>query len=164
MSRQCLAIRAAESADAETIVGIYVDSWNAGFGSRMPYIEADVARLERWRHDLSGAGPTRWWIAERGGAAVGFVGIGPCRDPKQDGLGELDTIAVAPRAWHTGVGRALMSVALDALRSEGYRSAALWTLTDYPLGERFYVSTGWRRNGATRSAGDQARYDHDLQR
>jgi hypothetical protein len=55
-----------------------------------------------------------------------------------------------------------MSVALDGLRSDGYRSAVLWTLSDYPQAESFYVATGWRLNGATRRDGQQVRYDHEL--
>jgi N-acetylglutamate synthase-like GNAT family acetyltransferase len=128
----------------------------------MPVIEADKGRIERWRRDLSDATPTRWWVAERQGSIIGFVGIGPCRDPVEAGLGELDTIAVTPNAWHAGVGKALMSVALEALRSSGFSSAALWTLSRYPRGESFYVSTGWRLTGATRDSGSQVRYDHDL--
>ena len=78
-------------------------------------------------------------------------------------MGELDTIAVSPSVWRSGVGKALMGRALEALRADDYRSAALWTLSRYPLGESFYVSTGWRLNGATRAEGSQVRYDHDLQ-
>jgi N-acetylglutamate synthase-like GNAT family acetyltransferase len=156
------AIRAAEARDVDAIVRIYVDSWNAGFGARMPTIHADASRIERWRHDLSDATPTRWWVAERSARIVGFVGIGPCRDPLDASLGELDTIAVAPVAWRSGVGRALMSVALDELRGDGYRSAVLWTLSGYPRGEAFYVSTGWRRSEAARADGSQVRYDHEL--
>jgi N-acetylglutamate synthase-like GNAT family acetyltransferase len=155
-------IRNANAADAEAITAIYADSWNAGFGARMRAIDADSARVERWRHDLSEATPTQWWVAEREGVIVGFVGIGPCRDPVEEGLGELDTIAVAPHAWRSGVGKALMMVALGALRSAGFRAAALWTLRDYPLGEAFYAAAGWRLNGAMRDGGNQIRYDHDL--
>jgi len=157
-----LKIRPAGPGDVEAIVRIYVDSWNAGFGPRMPAIEADAARLSRWRKDLSGSSATRWWLAERGDETVGFVGIGPSRDPIDPDLGELDTIAVDPRIWRTGVGKALMSIALEGLRSEGYHSAVLWTLSDYPQAESFYIATGWRPNGATRQDGRQIRYDHGL--
>ena len=162
MSQTGIVIRRATPADTEAVVDVYVESSNAGFQSRMPHKEADEARIEKWRHDLSDATPTRWWIAERGQLVVGFVGIGPCRDPVRAGLGELDAIAVMPSAWHTGVGKALMAIALEGLRSDGYDSAALWTLSNYPLGESFYVATGWRLNGATRDGGNQVRYDHDL--
>ena len=47
-------------------VRIYVDSWNAGFGSRMPTIKADAARISRWRKELAESSATRWWLAERG--------------------------------------------------------------------------------------------------
>ena len=155
-------IRATGPGDVDAIVRIYVDSWNAGFGSRMPAIEADAARISRWRKELAESSATRWWLAERGDDIVGFVGIGPSRDPIDPSLGELDTIAVDRGAWRSGVGKALMSVALEALRSEGYHSAVLWTLNDYPQAESFYVATGWRLNGATRRDGQQVRYDHEL--
>jgi GNAT superfamily N-acetyltransferase len=87
---------------------------------------------------------TRWWLAERGDDIVGFVGIGPSRDPIDPDLGKLDTIAVDPVAWRAGVGKALMSLAIEGLGSEGYRSAVLWTLSDYPQAESIYVATGWR--------------------
>ncbi len=155
-------IRSAASEDAEVITRVYVDSWNAGFGTRMPAIDADPARIERWRRDLSDATPTQWWLAEQGRRVVGFVGIGPSRDPQVATLGELDTIAVRPDCWHAGIGKQLMAVALGNLRARGYQQAILWTLSRYPLGERFYTATGWRRTGFTRNDGDQVRYDYDL--
>jgi len=157
-----LKIRPAGPDDVEAIVRIYVDSWNAGFGPRMPVIEVDAARISSWREVLGESSATRWWLAERGDNIVGFVGIGPSRDPVDPSLGELDTIAVDPWAWRTGVGKALMSVALEGLRSAGYPSAVLWTLNDYPQAERFYGATGWRLNGTTRRDGQQVRYDHEL--
>lgn len=162
MSLADIQIRQAGQSDAEVVAKIYVDSWNAGFGSRMPIIQADTSRITRWRIDLGDSTPTRWWLAELGDSVAGFVGIGPSRDPIDPDLGELDTIAVAPSSWHTGIGKSLMSVALEGLRSDGYGSAILWTLNHYPLGERFYTSTGWRLSKATRNDGNQVRYSHDL--
>ncbi len=162
MVQRAVNVRDADVRDVAEIVRVYVDSWNAGFGARMPHIEADAARIERWRCDLSDATPTQWWVAERADVLVGFVGIGPCRDPVQRGLGELDTIAIAPSAWHMGVGKRLMAVALDGMRVAGFRSAALWTLGDYPLAESFYVATGWRLSGSTRDGGNHVQYIHDL--
>jgi N-acetylglutamate synthase-like GNAT family acetyltransferase len=154
-------IRVAGPEDAEEVVRVYVESWNRGFGPRMPRIDADAARVERWRFDL--AAPThRWWVAERQGVVVGVVGIGPSRDPVDAGLGELDTIAVGPSAWRTGVGCALMQVALRGLAEGPYREAILWTLVDYPQGEAFYAATGWIPNGRTRDGGSQASYTHPL--
>jgi N-acetylglutamate synthase-like GNAT family acetyltransferase len=157
-----LNVRPAAPGDVDAIVRIYVDSWNADFVPRLPAIEADAARINRWRNALAESSATRWWLVERDGEIVGFVVIGPSRDPIDPNLGELDTIAVDPKAWRTGVGKALMSVALEGLRSAGYHSAVLWTLSDYPQAENFYIATGWRLNGATRQDGQQVRYDHEL--
>jgi GNAT superfamily N-acetyltransferase len=155
-------IRAATTDDTEAVVDIYVESSNAGFIGRLAHKVADTDRIESWRLDLSDATPTRWWLALQNDTAVGFVGIGPCRDPVEPGLGELDTIAVRPEAWHRGVGKALMVVALQQLHQAGFMRATLWTLNNYPLAERFYRSTGWRLNGASRDGGQQVRYDHAL--
>ena len=157
-----LFVRPALAQDNEAIVRIYVESWNTGFGSLMPHIEADQKRTERWRETLAAPGRGRWWVAERDACIVGFAGIGPSRDPDDETLGELDTIAVDPPCWRTGVGRVLMDQALHWLRSDRYRSGLLWTLADYPLGASFYESTGWHRSGETRDAGRQVRYNHEL--
>lgn len=148
-SASALMLRPATADDAIEVLNVYVKSWNAGFGERMPRIEASPSRLARWTHDLGPDTPTQWWLAERAGIVVGFAGIGPCRDLIDPSLGELDTIAVLPSAWRTGVGSSLMSVALEALCADGYQTAVLWTLSQYPQGEAFYLANGWRMTGAT---------------
>jgi GNAT superfamily N-acetyltransferase len=159
-----LEIRKAVPADTETITRIYVDSWNAGFGNLMGMREIDSALIERWREDLAAPPPHRWWAAERDGAIVGFAGIGPSRDPVDPEVGELDTIAVDPPHFRTGVGKLLMSLALEALARDGYREAVLWTVAGYPRGAGFYESTGWTLNGAIRDDGRQVSYTHPLGR
>ena len=144
------------------MVQIYVDSWNQGFGSLMQEIRADPERMLRWRNDLQEPPPARWAVAERRDQIVGFVGVCPSRDPIDPALGEVDTIAVLPAAWRTGVGTALMERALHWLRTDGYRSALLWTLARYPRGAAFYEALGWSLHGATRRDGTQVRYDHVL--
>jgi N-acetylglutamate synthase-like GNAT family acetyltransferase len=116
----------------------------------------DHALIERWARDLA-HGPQRWSIAEDAGEAVGFVGVGSSRDPIGAGLGELDTIAVAPHAWRTGVGRALMAVALDALAVD-YHQAIVWTVAEYERGHDFYRATGWVRDGGTRASGREVSF------
>ena len=158
-----LRTRRASPADAPEVVRIYIESWNAGFGDLMRARAVDDDILERWRADLAAPLPHRWWVATRGDAIVGLAGIGPSRDPVDPTLGELDTIAVDPPHWRTGVGRVLMSLALEYLAKDGYREALLWTLANYPRGAAFYSSTGWRPNGASRENGRQLCYTHPLQ-
>ena len=149
-------LRAARDGDTSSIAMIYVDSRNKGFTGLMPSREVNAKLIERWRHDLSR--PTHhWWVALVGDAVAGFVGIGTSRDPVEDGLGELDTIAVDPLFWRKGIGRSLMHRAMGRLRSD-YRAAILWTLESYERGQRFYEAVGWHKDGTSRDSGRQIRY------
>lgn len=157
-------IRSATSADAETVARIYVDSWNAGFGALLSRADRTVtpALQDRWRHDLDQPVPHRWWVAEHSGTTAGVAGIGPSRDPMDEGLGELDTIAVDPSHWRTGIGTALMSVALRYFVADGYEQAIVWTVEGYESGIAFYEASGWRRDGVVRDDGRQIRLRHGL--
>jgi GNAT superfamily N-acetyltransferase len=55
----------------------------------------------------------------------------------------------------TGIGKALMQTAIEGLTEARYPEAILWTLADYPQGQRFYESTGWHADGSTRDNGHQ---------
>ena len=151
-----LDVRAAIEADADAIATIYVESWNAGFGDLMGIRVLDDELVGRWSHDLAN-GAQRWWVAERDGRVVGFVGVGPSRDPIAPDLGELDTIAVAPHEWRMGVGTALMRVALVALAEE-FNGAMLWTVAGYERGHRFYEATGWAADRGTRAEGREVSF------
>ncbi len=152
-------IRSATPADVEIITRIYIESWNAGFGAHLSRADRIVTPElnERWRHDLAQPVPHRWWVAECTGSIAGFAGIGPSRDPVDPRLGELDSIAICPVYWRTGIGKALMSVALRYLATDGYDEAVVWTVEGYERGIAFYEATGWRRDGGTRDGGRQIR-------
>jgi len=155
-----LRVRAACADDAARVALIYVESWNDGFGDLVGYRVLDDAQVERWRRTLS-SGSTQWWVAEDGAEIVGFVGVGPSRDPIDVALGELDTIAVAPSHWRLGVGRSLMTVALRALAAD-YRDAIVWTVAGYDRGYRFYEAIGWHRDGGTRADGREVSFRRSL--
>ncbi len=160
--RKQLTIRPANGDDASAVARIYITSWNHGFGELMPQRSVTAELVERWRRDLSEPVPQRWWVAELRGLVVGFVGVGPSRDPIDPELGELDTIAVDPSCWRTGIGRRLMAVALRHLTADGYREAVLWTLSEYDRGQKFYEAVGWRPDGGVRGEGRQVRYRYVL--
>ena len=159
-----LTIRQATPADVDEVTRIYIDSWNAGFGELLSQADRTVTPdlVERWSHDLALPDPHRWWVAERMGSIVGVVGIGPSRDPVDPQLGELDTIAVDPPHWRTGVGRALISLAFQYLDSDGYNEAIVWTVEGYERGIAFYEAMGWRRDGGVRDEGRQIRVRRNL--
>ena len=157
-------IRSATAADAKVVARIYVDSQNAGYGELLSWNDRTVTSelIERWSHDLAQPVPHRWWVAEHMGSIVGFVGIGPSRDPIDSQLGELDSIAVDPPHWRMGIGKALMSLALQHLASDGYNEAIVWTVEGYERGIAFYEAMGWSRDGGIRDDGRQVRFRRNL--
>ena len=82
-----LAVRPASAADAGEVARIYVASWTTGFGARMPRIEADAARAQRWRAALAAQGYAQavlWTLAgyplgESFYRAAGFAPTGRLR-------------------------------------------------------------------------------------
>jgi GNAT superfamily N-acetyltransferase len=154
------AIRAAVPDDAAVVARIYVESWNAGFGHLLGMRELTPALVAGWRLDLATA-TVHWAVVEVDSVAVGFVGVGPSRDPVDTELGELDTIAVDPAHWRCGVGRCLMDHAIDVLRASWSR-AILWTPADYERGHAFYRATGWVPLGRTRSDDTEVAFGRTL--
>lgn len=159
-----ITIRPATPADVDEVVRIYIDSWNAGFGKLLSRADRAVTPdlIERWSRDLSRPVPHRWWVAERKGSVVGLVGVCPSLDPADPQLGEVDTIAVDPPHWRTGVGRALMSVPFRHLASDGYNEAIVWSAERYEWGIAFYEAMGRRRDGGVRDDGRQIRFREKL--
>jgi hypothetical protein len=62
---------------------------------------------------------------------------------------EIYAIYLAPAAWSTGAGRALMDASLAALRAGGYQRVVLWVLTGNTRARRFYDKAGFAPDGAT---------------
>ena len=155
-----IALRPAVTTDAHIVARIYIESWNQGFGHLLGMGELTPERVARWEHDLSDDG-VDWTIAEADGVVVGFVGVGPSRDPVDPMLGELDTIAVDPAHWRVGIGRALMNHALAVLRSS-WCTAILWTPARYERGHAFYRATGWELLHRTRADGQHVAFGRDL--
>ena len=157
-------IRPAVLDDTEAVARIYIDSWNAGYGELMSRADRTVTPdlVRRWSHDLAQSVPHHWWVADHRGSVVGFAGIGPSRDPVDPEIGELDSIAVDPPYWRKGIGKALISLALQHLVSDGYREAILWTVEGYERGIAFYEAMGWKRDGGIRDGGRQIRFRRDL--
>src|SRR5947208_1448120 len=119
-------IRRGAAADAEGVARVQVETWQAAYAHALPpeqlqalSIEEAVERHRRWP-------PT--FVAEHGGQIVGFVSVGPSRDPDTDG--ELFAIYVHPEHWGTGVWRTLIEAGEEELRSLGHDEAILWVLDD----------------------------------
>ena len=80
------------------------------------------------------------FVAERGGAVVGFAAI----LPRDDGQTELDGLFVEPSLWKGGIGRALVEHCGDRARAHG---AASLHVVGNPHAEGFYTSCGFETVG-----------------
>ena len=133
-------IRAARPDDAEATAQVHVASWAAAYTLRGPSLEQ--------RLDLHRRFPPAF-VAEVDGEIVGFVAVGPSRDP--DAEGELFTIYVDPAHWGAGVGRELIRAGEERMRDLGCRTVVLWVLDGNTRAQRFYESAGWTADGERRT-------------
>jgi ribosomal protein S18 acetylase RimI-like enzyme len=153
-------VRGAVTDDAQVVARIYIESWNEGFGHLFGFRELAPDDVARWRRDLAERS-AEWTVAEAGGVVVGMVGVGPCRDPIDPLLGELDTIAVDPQHWGVGIGRALMAHALGILQKSWSR-AILWTPAHYERGHAFFRATRWVPLERSRCDGNEVAFGREL--
>jgi GNAT superfamily N-acetyltransferase len=91
-------------------------------------------------------------MAEDEGELVGFSACGESRDEDAEAsVGEVRSLFVAAGRWRTGVGRALMSAALDSLRERGSTEATAWSFAANERANAFYEQAGFTRDGAERT-------------
>ena len=113
----------------------------------MTTIHQDVAS---WFQGLFEQPSVRIWIAEGGGAAVGYV-IALLRERPENVFGrsrrwlEIDQIGVRPGHRRTGIGRALVDVVLEAADDDGTRDVELQTWVFNGGAQRHFVDLASRR-------------------
>jgi GNAT superfamily N-acetyltransferase len=89
------------------------------------------------------------WVAERGGAVVGFSAWGPAREPREAHVdAELYAIYQEHHALGTGVGGRLLAATVEDMRQAGHRWAMLWVLETNERARGFYEHYGWHADGA----------------
>lgn len=146
--------RPAHPDDATTIAAVHVATWRTAYRGLVDDGHLDGLSLgefeERWTRNLVAGGPRRTWVAESDGAVSGFACAGPTRDEDGDRArtGEVYAIYVLPRAWGTGVGRALLAEAFAGLHTDGRAEATLWVLVANARARRLYEAAGMRPDGA----------------
>src|SRR6185437_12995039 len=128
------AIRRAVRDDASKIAELHIRTWQIAYRGQLPdeyldRLDLDLSkRSEFWESEIS-APPEQHevWVADADGQILGFISIGPSRDPDRISAqqGELYAIYVSSKYWHEGVGRALASCAKERLASLGFSQAIL---------------------------------------
>lgn len=136
---------------------MHVRAWRAAYRGIVPDDVLAEQSVERRAADLRGrleveGSQERTFVAEQESVVVGFVAVGPSRDPFADrGTGEVYAIYVDPDLWGRGIGSSLMAQAVDDLRAQGHTSATLWVLALNDAGRRFYETHGWEADGSTKT-------------
>ena len=113
-------------------------------------------------HPLSGSAATAFWqetvapelattrrtmfVAELSGSMVGTVQLITAMPPNQPHRCEIIKMVVHPDARRKGVGRALLSAAIDYARRTGKTLVTLDTRTE-DAAEQLYASVGFDRSG-----------------
>lgn len=151
-----VSVRVAVVADAAAIAAVHVASWRGAYVGLIDqtFLDSlDVAEFAA-RRERSLAEPLAGgchFVAEAGGAIVGFAVAGPTRDDADNAVvAEVYAMYALPSAWGTGAGRALMVACIAFLKERGFREATLWVLTGNTRARRFYEAAGFRTDGATK--------------
>jgi ribosomal protein S18 acetylase RimI-like enzyme len=147
-----LRLRRATPADAAALAAVEVASWRAAYRGMMPdaFLDAlsEAEKTAHWRENLlkhGQLGRKRVVVALVDERIIGFVRVGAEHEDSEAGLVYL--LYVLPEYWRRGVGRRLISAALDELRDLGLSYAMLWVLRDNQRARRFYEMQGWLEDG-----------------
>jgi GNAT superfamily N-acetyltransferase len=137
-------IRRARSGDAPQIGAYHHRCWIEGYAGLVDQATLDGLRVEdqvaRWTRALREEPDVPVFVAVAGGVPVGHVRV------------EADTITnvyVHPRHWGGGIGRTLLGVGEDLLRTTGHDVGVLWTIVGNERAIALYTSAGWASDGTT---------------
>jgi RimJ/RimL family protein N-acetyltransferase len=144
-------LRRATPEDAGAIAAGHVASWQAAYRGLMPDAYLDALSVEdraaQWRGSLEREelrGKRTFVVEAEHRRLIGYATVGQDEQPDR---GLLLLMYVLEEAWGTGVGRALLGAAHNALRELGYSAAVLWVLERNERARRFYEAAGWRADG-----------------
>jgi GNAT superfamily N-acetyltransferase len=143
--------------DARAIAEVHVRGWKWAYRGQMPDPFLDSLSVERrtdsWRKTLvAPETQMRVWVAGGGDRVIGFAATGPPQDEGHPpSTVELQAIYLEGEVAGTGVGRALLTRAVDDLRERGFQSAYLWVLDTNERARRFYELAGWSIDGGTKT-------------
>lgn len=144
-------IRTAKVADARAVAEVQVAGWHAAYRGLISDAMLDAMTVETreplWASQFGEPEKhPRTTVFQRDRRVIGFGCFGPSRT--SPALGEVWALYVAPHAWRTGAGRALMEEGLSYLEARGYSSTMVWVLDGNARAIRFYEACGFRLDGS----------------
>ncbi|RPE75537.1 GNAT family N-acetyltransferase [Vulcaniibacterium tengchongense] len=136
-----LTIRRAAPDDLDALVPLF-DAYRAFYGQ-----PSDPGRARGFLRERLQRGESVALLAERGGAAIGFVQLYPTFSSVRAGrLWILNDLYVAAEARRGGVARALLDAAAGFARGEGAVGIALETARDNAAARALYRAAGWEES------------------
>jgi len=138
--------RTATACDSDTVATLHADSWRRHYRGAYSdsFLDGDVLADRRavWGRRLAGRAGTLTLIAEDDTGTAGFVHVVFDDDARWGSL--VDNLHVANDRRRTGIGRALLTRAADAVSSRGPGAAPmyLWVLEQNIAAQRFYTAMG----------------------
>ncbi len=148
-------VRRAVPEDAAAIATIHVRTWQAAYRGLVPDEVLDGLSVEQrekfWREAAAGGqGAGAVFVATDDGVVVGFCALASASrdDDADERVAEIGAIYVNPDVWRSGVGTALMDVALGDLRAGDSQSVTLWVLANNRQARDFYAQLGFQPDGA----------------
>ncbi len=162
-----LTIRRATPADAATVATLQVRGHRFAYAGLLPQPESDddwiARRADAWRPQLAPDHERHTLVAERDGAPVGFVTVGPTDvTALPPGTGHLFALYVEPAVIGSGIGHALTDGALATLRARGFTAVVLWVLEENARARRFYERAGFAFDGTRRDEERDGHARHEL--
>lgn len=141
-----LSVRKARPSDAQAVARVYVEAWRDTYPAVLPArlllrmtVEGQAAR---WRNIIASAARECVYVAEdERGIVVAMTSLGRARDGALGFDGEIYTLYVDPLRRGTGIGRALLRGAFDALAQSGHESCVIWAHAKNPA-RFFYEAMG----------------------
>ena len=151
-------IRPATPQDAPALAALHVAVWRDTYGALAPAAALERLdldhRLRGWQARLQDPAQTTWVALDADGAVAGLVTGGAAGDgvsgarPDDSVSAEIAHLYVAPEARKSGLGRALMQAAFDALEQQGHRGVGLGVVRQNYEARLFYARLAGRESGS----------------
>ncbi|MCL2796347.1 MAG: GNAT family N-acetyltransferase [Microbacteriaceae bacterium] len=148
MDRLEVDVRAFDESDSEAVLEFGLrafepvyDAWSVILGDSVYRSFYPDWRASQSQAILASVRTQRAWVAASNAGPVGFVTV----VMHSAEVGEIDMLAVDPRAQRQGIGQKLIETALDYMRSQGARRAELGTGGDpgHAAARRAYERAGF---------------------
>ncbi len=140
-------IRPALPADAAAIAQVRVDAWRATYRGMIPETYLAAMKVEEstalWQKVLTAApNTTNTFVAERGGAVLGFAAGQMLAEPKHGMDAELSAVYLIREAQRAGIGRRLVAAVAAAQRAHGATGLIVWVIAGNKPARAFYEALG----------------------